>query len=256
MSGSSCRLSCAITKGAHMLRGLTTISFWADDLAAAKQWYTDLLGLAPYFERPGYIEFRLGDYQHELGIIDRRYAPAGATTGPNGAVIYWHVDDVATTFNRLLALGAKAYEKVTERGEGFITASVVDPFGNILGIMYNPHYLAILQALSARQPTRSSPPILEVVLFRAKAGVADEQVLQGSAQIQPWLAGAAGYLNRKLSKGEDGQWVDLVEWRTLAEAHHAAEQLMAESSAAAFMSLIDPESVTMLHVQQQQAFGA
>jgi hypothetical protein len=27
---------------------------------------------------------------------------------------------------------------------GFITASVVDPFGNILGIMYNPHYLEVL----------------------------------------------------------------------------------------------------------------
>jgi hypothetical protein len=24
------------------------------------------LGIDPYFERPGYIEFRLGDYQHEL----------------------------------------------------------------------------------------------------------------------------------------------------------------------------------------------
>ena len=30
------------------------------------------------------------------------------------------------------------------RGGGFITASVVDPFGNVLGIMYNPHYLDVL----------------------------------------------------------------------------------------------------------------
>ena len=27
-----------------------------------------------------------------------------------------------------------------------MTASVVDPFGNILGIMYNPYYLEILAA--------------------------------------------------------------------------------------------------------------
>ena len=32
-----------------MLRGLATISFWAADLTAAKQWYTELLGIAPYF---------------------------------------------------------------------------------------------------------------------------------------------------------------------------------------------------------------
>jgi catechol 2,3-dioxygenase-like lactoylglutathione lyase family enzyme len=59
-----------------MLRGLTTVSFFADDLAAARKWYSDLLGMEPYFERPGYFEFRVGDYQHELGVIDSRYAPA------------------------------------------------------------------------------------------------------------------------------------------------------------------------------------
>ncbi len=44
-----------------MLRGFATISFWADDLEAAKKWYAELLGVEPYFERPGYCEFRLGD---------------------------------------------------------------------------------------------------------------------------------------------------------------------------------------------------
>ena len=127
-----------------MLRGLTTVSFWAADLAAAKQWYTELLGLEPYFERPGYIEYRLGDYQHELGIIDRRYAPTSAATGPAGALVYWHVDDVHAAFERLLSMGAQAYEAPINRGADFITASVVDPFSNILGIMQNPHYLEVL----------------------------------------------------------------------------------------------------------------
>jgi len=129
-----------------MLRGLTTVSFWAADLAAAKQWYSELLGVEPYFERPGYIEFRLGDYQHELGIIDSRYAPNPATSGPSGAIVYWHVDDVQATFEKLLSMGAQQHQALIERGEGFITASVVDPFGNILGIMYNRHYLDVLGA--------------------------------------------------------------------------------------------------------------
>ncbi len=128
-----------------MLRGLTTISFWAADLDAAKAWYTNLLGVAPYFERPGYIEFRLGDYQHELGIIDSKYAPSSAAETPAGAITYWHVDDLQATYARLLALGAQTYQLITERGPGFATASVVDPFGNILGIMYNAHYLAVLE---------------------------------------------------------------------------------------------------------------
>jgi predicted enzyme related to lactoylglutathione lyase len=127
-----------------MLRGLTTISFFAAELEAAEKWYTELLGVAPYFARPGYREFRVGDYQHELGVIDSRYAPHGSTTGPAGAIVYWHVDDVGAALERLLAMGATEYEPYTERGSGFVTASVVDPFGNVVGVMHNPHYLEVL----------------------------------------------------------------------------------------------------------------
>lgn len=131
------------------LRGIATINFFADDMAAAKQWYSELLGVEPYFARPAegtpmYIEFRLGDYQHELGIIDRQYAPKSAATGTGGAITYWHVDDLEAMVEKLKAMGAKAYEPITQRGEGFVTASVIDPFGNILGLMYNKHYLEIL----------------------------------------------------------------------------------------------------------------
>ncbi|WP_374777799.1 VOC family protein [Streptomyces sp. NBC_01310] len=129
-----------------MLRGFATINFWADDLDAAKAWYTELLGIAPYFERPGYAEFRIGDYQHELGIVDRRYAPPGAAKDPGGAVAYWAVDDLPAVRQRLLDLGAEEYQPVTAHGDGgFVTAAVTDPFGNVLGIMRNPHYLEILE---------------------------------------------------------------------------------------------------------------
>ena len=131
------------------LRGLTTISYWADDVKAAKKWYTEILGQEPYFERPDaenpvYIEFRIGDYQHELGIIDRKYAPP-MPAQPGGIIAYWHVDNLEETLNRLIAHGATAYGPITEYGVGFVTASVIDPFGNIFGIMYNKHYLEILE---------------------------------------------------------------------------------------------------------------
>jgi hypothetical protein len=32
-----------------MLRGLSTINLWADEMPAATRWYTDLLGVEPYF---------------------------------------------------------------------------------------------------------------------------------------------------------------------------------------------------------------
>ncbi len=31
-----------------MLRGLTTVNFFADDVTAAQRWYTELLGIEPY----------------------------------------------------------------------------------------------------------------------------------------------------------------------------------------------------------------
>ncbi len=127
-----------------MFRGLATVSFWVADLTTAKRWYTELLGIEPYFERPGYAEFRIGDYQHELGLIDRRYAPDPSVASSAGAIVYWHVDDVSTMLAKLLSMGAKEHQPRTDRGNGFITASVVDPFGNILGVMNNPHYLQVL----------------------------------------------------------------------------------------------------------------
>jgi predicted enzyme related to lactoylglutathione lyase len=134
-----------------MLRGLTNVSFWADDVAAATRWYAELLGIEPYFERPEdgpseYVEFRLGDHEDELGLIDRRYAPPGMAAGPGGVVAYWHVDDVASALERLRSMGAKDYQPLIERGAGFVTAAVIDPFGNVIGLMHSPHWLGRLAA--------------------------------------------------------------------------------------------------------------
>jgi predicted enzyme related to lactoylglutathione lyase len=132
---------------ATVLRGFATISYWADDQEAATRWYADLLGIEPYFVRDGYVEFRVGDTQDELGIIDRRFAPPSQPTTPGGVVMHWHVDDIEAAYQDLLDRGATSYQPPTPRGEGFVTAAVVDPFGNVLGIMYNPHYLEMLEAV-------------------------------------------------------------------------------------------------------------
>jgi predicted enzyme related to lactoylglutathione lyase len=133
-----------------MLRGLATVTFVAEDLQAAKRWYTEALRIEAYYAfphegPPAYIEFRIGDYEHELGFIDARYAPPQSGQ-PSGCIAYWHVDDLRGALDRLLSLGAKEYQPITHQGggDGFITASVVDPFGNILGIMSNAHYVSIL----------------------------------------------------------------------------------------------------------------
>jgi predicted enzyme related to lactoylglutathione lyase len=146
-----------------MFRGFATVGFYADDLAAARDWYAELFGVEAYYAyppapaAPAYVEFRIGDDEDELGIVDSRHAPPGATGAPGGAVIHWHVDDLRGTVDRLLAMGATEYQPITEHGgdgSGFITASVVDPFGNVLGVMSNPHYV---EMLARRERTGASP---------------------------------------------------------------------------------------------------
>lgn len=95
-------------------------------------------------DRPRTSSSGLGDYQHEVGIIVSRYAPHRPATEPAGAVVFWHVDDVSASLERLLSMGAREHEPRTDSEAQFVTASVVDPFGNILGIMHNPHFLEVL----------------------------------------------------------------------------------------------------------------
>lgn len=137
-----------------MLRGLTTTRYSVRDLDAAADWYTQLLETEPYYRRPGYVEFRIGDYGHELGLIDKdalsllatdEPAPHELDDEPGGPLIYWEVDDVDQALARLLELGATPHEAPREFGDGFVAAAVVDPFGNALGIMRNPHYLEVLE---------------------------------------------------------------------------------------------------------------
>jgi hypothetical protein len=58
-----------------MLRGISTVNLWAEDLPAATRCYTELLGVQPYLTSqaagrgPGYVEFR-----HYLDILGNRGA--------------------------------------------------------------------------------------------------------------------------------------------------------------------------------------
>lgn len=128
-----------------MFQGFATMSIYADDVQAAADWYRSLFGSEPYFRQPAdapaaYVEFRIGQTQAELGIIDRRWA-RHSTGEPTGAIVYWHVDDLPAVIATLVALGATELEPMTDRGSGFVTASFADPFGNTLGVMTNPHFV-------------------------------------------------------------------------------------------------------------------
>ena len=115
-----------------MIKGLRTVIYHVTDLRKGKEWYRRALKREPYFDQPFYVGFSVGGF--ELGLI-----PDGAS-GVGGSVAYWGVDDIQTSLQELLDLGATMYEPIQDVGEGIKTATVKDPFGNLLGIIENPHF--------------------------------------------------------------------------------------------------------------------
>ena len=114
----------------HFL-GLRTVIYHVPELEKAKEWYSQILGAGPYFDQPFYVGFHVGGY--ELGLD-----PNSAASGAGGAVAYWGVADARAAFERLISLGATAQSEVQDVGEGIRVATVVDPFGNVFGIIENP----------------------------------------------------------------------------------------------------------------------
>lgn len=117
--------------------GLRTLGYKVTEanLTAAKIWYTDILGIEPYFNEPYYVGFNVGGY--ELGLATEEQAHEDKT---DSATTYWGVENVQDVYDMLISKGAAEHEKPTEVGGGIVVAAVKDPWNNVFGIIYNPHF--------------------------------------------------------------------------------------------------------------------
>ena len=115
--------------------GLRTNIYKVSDLAKAKAWYAKTFGTTPYFDEPFYVGFNIGGF--ELGLdpdtSDQR-------PGAGGSVTYWGVSSMAATMKALQAEGVKVHSGPQDVGGGIIVASIEDPFGNVIGLIENPHF--------------------------------------------------------------------------------------------------------------------
>jgi predicted enzyme related to lactoylglutathione lyase len=117
-----------------MFLGLRTVIYHAPDLAKAKAWYTAVLGVTPYFDEPFYVGFEIGGF--ELGLDPD---VSGVKVGDN-AVVYWGVADIEKAHERLVDRGAERRQPVKDVGGDIKVATVADPFGNVIGLIQNPHF--------------------------------------------------------------------------------------------------------------------
>ena len=115
--------------------GLRTTIYKVADISQAKQWYTKAFQQPPYFDEPFYVGFNIGGY--ELGLLPEETPTTDKTVS---VLSYWGVENIQQEYQRLLDLGATAHEPPQNVGGELMTASVIDPWGNVIGIIYNPEF--------------------------------------------------------------------------------------------------------------------
>jgi predicted enzyme related to lactoylglutathione lyase len=120
---------------AAMFEGLRTAAYHVEDIEEAKAWYIAATGVEPYFDEPFYVGFNIGGYELGLQPVER-----GQATDTGRVTIYWGVADIEVALAHLLEIGARPNEAIQDVGGGVKVATVRDPFGNVLGIIENPHF--------------------------------------------------------------------------------------------------------------------
>jgi catechol 2,3-dioxygenase-like lactoylglutathione lyase family enzyme len=112
-----------------MFLGLRTVIYPAPNLDAAKKWWSELLGIEPYFDEPFFVGFSPGGY--ELGLDPNADPVAGPRT-------YWGVRNIEEASSKLIALGGTPDEVVSEVGDGIKIGTFRSPSGDIVGVIENP----------------------------------------------------------------------------------------------------------------------
>lgn len=118
-----------------MFLGLRTAVYYVKDIQKGRDWYASILGFPPYFDEPFYVGFNVAGY--ELGL---QPTEGEEVVQASKAAVYWGVESCEAALKALLAKGATANEDVQDVGGGIKVASVKDPFGNIFGVIENPHF--------------------------------------------------------------------------------------------------------------------
>ena len=98
--------------------------------------------------------------------------------------------------------------------------------------------------------------ILEIAEFKLAAGADEQGFLKEADAVQrDFLERQKGYMDRELLKGEDGEWIDIVHWRSMEEAKRAADTIMQDPACLGFLQKIEPESVKMMHLWQVRTWS-
>ena len=90
--------------------------------------------------------------------------------------------------------------------------------------------------------------VLELVTFKSKAGVSQQQMLELNKLVMEQVREFSGFLYRSVCYQKDsGSWFDVVYWQDEAAAKSAQEKFMQSKVCQQLMAIIDIESTKMQH---------
>ena len=108
---------------------LETVIVFTARMEELADFYGRGLAIGPFERSPGHLGCQLGPVYFGFDQVEET-----AESSRSGITIWFTVDDLERTYERLLQLGGQSVSPPTEKPWGATLASVRDPDGNLLGL--------------------------------------------------------------------------------------------------------------------------
>ncbi|HYH03575.1 MAG TPA: antibiotic biosynthesis monooxygenase [Bacillota bacterium] len=91
----------------------------------------------------------------------------------------------------------------------------------------------------------------EIVEFKLVPGISDEDFIKRVEFLEAQFhSKQSGFIDTELAKGQDGKWVMIQHWKSMAELKVVVKLMMKEPLTESFRMALDPTSVKMQLLQQ------
>lgn len=83
-----------------------------------------------------------------------------------------------------------------------------------------------LDTSGASESNTVDHPVIEIINFKVKDNISQQQLLNASEKVTRNLEKYNGFIKRTLTQNSEkpNKWVDIIEWKSLDEAHESMEK--------------------------------
>ena len=108
---------------------LDTVIIFSERMEELAKFYAAVLNIGPFQAQPDHLGCQLEQVYFGFDQVEKM-----GQASPAAVTLWFTVDDIQATFDRLVAMGAKVRYPPTQKPWGALLASVYDLDGNLLGL--------------------------------------------------------------------------------------------------------------------------